>query len=239
AGRETGPCSRAGPSRSSARSTARASPSTGARTSWSTRAGSARTRSSPVSWPRSGEPMPSAFSQRLDAGPLLCDGAMGTMLYARGVSLDACFDVLNLNNPRLVQAIHAEYVAAGADLIETNTFGANRFKLAAHGLESQVREVNRRGVRLARDLRESTGRELLRGLEHLVRSARADGAGGREPAARDPTERGAPQPRRRAAHLPLVAGVYGGVRRAHGGGGGPHRRGLLWYDAAAHRGDAR
>ena len=74
--------------------------------------------------------MPSAFSQRLDAGPLLCDGAMGTMLYARGVSLDACFDVLNLNNPRLVQAIHAEYVAAGADLIETNTFGANRTKLA-------------------------------------------------------------------------------------------------------------
>src|SRR5881396_4344052 len=105
--------------------------------------------------------MPHAFSQRLAAGALLCDGAMGTMLYARGVSLDACFDVLNLNNPRLVQAIHADYVAAGADLIETNTFGANRFKLAAHGLESQVREVNRRGVRLARDVRESTGRDVL------------------------------------------------------------------------------
>src|SRR6059036_2457046 len=105
--------------------------------------------------------MPHAFSQRLAAGALLCDGAMGTMLYARGVSLDACFDVLNLNNPRLVQAIHAEYVAAGADLIETNTFGANRFKLAVHGLEDQVREVNRRGVRLARDVRESTGRDVL------------------------------------------------------------------------------
>src|SRR5205809_1220265 len=105
--------------------------------------------------------MPHAFSQRLAAGALLCDGAMGTMLYARGVSLDACFDVLNLNNPRLVQAIHAEYVAAGADLIETNTFGANRFKLAVHGLEGQVREVNRRGVRLARDVRESTGRDVL------------------------------------------------------------------------------
>src|SRR5438132_8060965 len=65
--------------------------------------------------------MPHAFNLRLDAGPLLCDGAMGTMLYARGVSLDACFDVLNLNNPRLVQAIHADYIAAGADLIETNT----------------------------------------------------------------------------------------------------------------------
>jgi homocysteine S-methyltransferase len=105
--------------------------------------------------------MPHAFSRRLEAGPLLCDGAMGTMLYARGVSLDACFDVLNLNNPRLVQAIHAQYVAAGADCIETNTFGANRFKLAVHGLEGRVREINRAGVRLARDVRESAGRDVF------------------------------------------------------------------------------
>ncbi|MBI4636675.1 MAG: bifunctional homocysteine S-methyltransferase/methylenetetrahydrofolate reductase [Candidatus Rokubacteria bacterium] len=86
---------------------------------------------------------------------------MGTMLYARGVSLDACFDVLNLNDPKLVQSIHAAYVAAGADCIETNTFGANRFKLAPHGLEGQAREINRRGARLARDVRESTGRDVL------------------------------------------------------------------------------
>ena len=86
--------------------------------------------------------MPYELSRRLGAGPLLCDGAMGTLLYARGVSLDACFDVLNLNNPRVVQSIHADYIAAGADCIETNTFGANRFKLAIHGLEGQVREVN-------------------------------------------------------------------------------------------------
>jgi methionine synthase / methylenetetrahydrofolate reductase (NADH) len=104
--------------------------------------------------------MPHAFSERLGEGPLLCDGAMGTVLYARGVPLDACFDVLNLNNPRLVQGVHAEYIAAGADCIETNTFGANRFKLAIHGLELQTREVNRRGVRLARDVRESAGRDV-------------------------------------------------------------------------------
>src|SRR5919108_584685 len=59
--------------------------------------------------------MPHAFSERLTQGALLCDGAMGTVLYARGVPLDACFDVLNLNNPRIVQAVHADYIAAGAD----------------------------------------------------------------------------------------------------------------------------
>ena len=105
--------------------------------------------------------MPYELSRRLEAGPLLCDGAMGTLLYARGVSLDACFDVLNLNNPRVVQSIHADYIAAGADCIETNTFGANRFKLAVHGLDNQVREINRRGVALARDVRESSGRDVF------------------------------------------------------------------------------
>jgi homocysteine S-methyltransferase len=105
--------------------------------------------------------MAHAFSTRLAAGPLLCDGAMGTVLYARGVPLDACFDVLNLNQPAVVGAIHAEYVAAGADCIETNTFGANRFKLAVHGLESRVREINLRGVKLARDVRETMGRDIL------------------------------------------------------------------------------
>src|SRR5881409_2507404 len=101
-----------------------------------------------------------AFSERLAEGPVLCDGAMGTMLYARGVPLDGCFDVLNLNNLRIVQAVHADYIAAGADAIETNTFGANRFKLAVHGVEAQMREINRRGARLARDVRESAGRDV-------------------------------------------------------------------------------
>ncbi len=105
--------------------------------------------------------MPHAFDRRLAEGPLLCDGAMGTQLYARGVPLDACFDVLNVREPKLVQTMHAEYVTAGADLIETNTFGANRFKLAAYGVAAEVREINRRGARLARDVRESTGRDVL------------------------------------------------------------------------------
>src|SRR5213594_1053088 len=104
--------------------------------------------------------MPHAFSERLAEGPVLCDGAMGTMLYARGVPLDGCFDVLNLNNLRVVQAVDADFIAAGADAIETNTFGANRFKLAVHGLEAQVREINRRGARLARDVREAAGRDV-------------------------------------------------------------------------------
>jgi methionine synthase I (cobalamin-dependent)/5,10-methylenetetrahydrofolate reductase len=104
--------------------------------------------------------MPHAFSRRLAEGPLLCDGAMGTMLYARGGAIDACFDVLNLNNPALVQSVHKDYVAAGADCLETNTFGANRFLLAAHNLEDRVRAINRAGVKLARDVRESTGRDV-------------------------------------------------------------------------------
>jgi homocysteine S-methyltransferase len=105
--------------------------------------------------------MPHAFSRRLADAPLLCDGATGTLLYARGVALDACFDVLNLNEPKLVQSVHADYIAAGADAIETNTFGANRFKLAAYGLGADVRAINLRGARLARDVRESAGRDVF------------------------------------------------------------------------------
>ncbi len=102
-----------------------------------------------------------AFLDRLRERPLLGDGAMGTMLYARGVPLDACFDVLNVNEPKVVQGIHAEYIQAGADWIETNTFGANRFKLGVHGLSSRVREINLRGVKLARDVRETMGRDVF------------------------------------------------------------------------------
>ena len=105
--------------------------------------------------------MAAAFLERLRDRPLLGDGAMGTMLYARGVPLDACFDVLNVNEPKIVQGIHTEYIQAGADWIETNTFGANRFKLAVHGLASHVREINLRGAKLARDVRETMGRDVF------------------------------------------------------------------------------
>jgi len=105
--------------------------------------------------------MAAPFLARLRERPLLCDGAMGTALYGRGVSLDACFDVLNVNEPKLPQAIHAEYIAAGADCVQTNTFGANRFKLGVHGLAASVREINLRGAKLARDVRESMGRDVF------------------------------------------------------------------------------
>ena len=105
--------------------------------------------------------MPAPFVAALALRPLLGDGAMGTMLYARGVPVDACFDVLNVTDPKIVQGIHAEYIQAGADCIETNTFGANRWKLGVHGSAARVQEINRSGARLARDVRESMGRDVF------------------------------------------------------------------------------
>ena len=81
---------------------------------------------------------------------LLADGAMGTMLHARGISFTKCFDELNLTNPAAVADIHREYIEAGAQLIITNTFGANQFKLGKHGLRDKLTEINRAGVELAR-----------------------------------------------------------------------------------------
>jgi len=97
----------------------------------------------------------------LAQGPLLCDGAMGTLLYQRGVPLDDCFDALNVDRPELVQELHLAYIHAGADIVETNTFGANRFKLEAFGLEDRVRAINLRGVNVAREAERLAGREVL------------------------------------------------------------------------------
>ncbi len=91
------------------------------------------------------------FSSLLSAHrPILSDGAMGTILNQRGVRFDACFDALNLTNPGLVAEIHHEYIEAGSQIIQTNTFGANRYKLGRHGMEDRVAEVNAAGVELAR-----------------------------------------------------------------------------------------
>ncbi len=83
---------------------------------------------------------------------LLFDGAMGTMLYNKGVFINQCYDELNLRSPDLVRGVHAAYRDAGAEALETNSFGANRLKLSAYGLESQVGEINRAAARLARDV---------------------------------------------------------------------------------------
>jgi homocysteine S-methyltransferase len=82
--------------------------------------------------------------------PLLADGAMGTYLHGRGIAINAAFDELNLKRPELILDVHRAYVAAGADIIETNTFGANRFKLAENGLAERTTQVNRSGAALAR-----------------------------------------------------------------------------------------
>ena len=102
------------------------------------------------------------FQALLDQGKvILADGAMGTMLHSRGASFDSSFDELNLTQPALVAQIHSDYVEAGAQIIETNTFGANRFKLSAHGLESQVMELNQAAVRLARQASDLSTEEIL------------------------------------------------------------------------------
>src|SRR5512143_443556 len=88
---------------------------------------------------------------RLKESPLVFDGAMGTMIYERGVFINTCYDELCLSNPKLVSQIHRDYVDAGADVIETNTFGANRIALAQYGLADKADAINRAGVRLARE----------------------------------------------------------------------------------------
>ncbi|MBM4424063.1 MAG: bifunctional homocysteine S-methyltransferase/methylenetetrahydrofolate reductase [Chloroflexi bacterium] len=107
--------------------------------------------------------MPTALSllDKLASSPLLADGAMGTMLHARGAGLDECFDELNLTRPEAVAQIHRAYIETGADIIETNTFGANRFKLARHGLETKVRQINSAAAAIARQATAESGRDIF------------------------------------------------------------------------------
>ncbi|MFY9855490.1 MAG: bifunctional homocysteine S-methyltransferase/methylenetetrahydrofolate reductase [Terracidiphilus sp.] len=94
------------------------------------------------------------FADIFTSRPLLADGAMGTVIYARGVFINRCYDELNLSDPGLILSIHEDYLQAGAEIIETNTFGANRFRLARHGLADKVAQINVAGVRLARQATE-------------------------------------------------------------------------------------
>jgi methionine synthase I (cobalamin-dependent)/5,10-methylenetetrahydrofolate reductase len=105
----------------------------------------------------------SRFLQLVDSSPtpLLSDGAMGTQLNNRGVAFDQCFDQINLTQPELVMDIHRAYIEAGSQIIQTNTFGANRYKLAEHGLQEKVALINRAGVVLARQAALESGKEVL------------------------------------------------------------------------------
>lgn len=99
--------------------------------------------------------------EQLKQRPVLCDGAMGTLLYTRGVTYEQCFDAVNLSQPELIQSIHQEYISAGAQIIETNTFGANRVKLEAYNLGTRVREINMRAVNIAKEAREVVGQSVF------------------------------------------------------------------------------
>jgi methionine synthase / methylenetetrahydrofolate reductase(NADPH) len=97
----------------------------------------------------------------LNQKTLVADGAMGTMLHTRGIDFDKCFDELNLTSPAAVADIHREYIEAGAELIITNTFGANRYKLSKHGLQDDVSEINRAGVELAKRVVAASFKDVL------------------------------------------------------------------------------
>jgi methionine synthase I (cobalamin-dependent)/5,10-methylenetetrahydrofolate reductase len=90
------------------------------------------------------------FEDYLKENLVLLDGAMGSLIYEKGVFIDKCYDELNLSRPELITSIHEEYVRAGSRVIETNTYGANRFKLKSHNLQDSLEEINTKGVELAR-----------------------------------------------------------------------------------------
>jgi homocysteine S-methyltransferase len=95
------------------------------------------------------------FKERLKKSPVLCDGAMGTLLYSKGIFINRCYDELNLSQPELIRGVHHEYLQAGAEIIETNTFGGNSFRLARHSLADRVRDINLAGARVAREAAKS------------------------------------------------------------------------------------
>ncbi len=104
-----------------------------------------------------------ALRDRLRSGVLVCDGAMGTMLHATGNALDQALPALNLTNPDLVRTIHESYVAAGVDIIQTNTFGGSRLRLSEYGWGERCEEINRAAVAIARQACTANRRVLVAG----------------------------------------------------------------------------
>ena len=99
--------------------------------------------------------MPPDLLARIKQSAVLCDGAMGTLLYSKGIFINRSYDELNLSQPELIRGLHRDYLQAGAEIIETNTFGANSFRLARHSLADKVRDINLAGARLAREAAKS------------------------------------------------------------------------------------
>ena len=108
-------------------------------------------------WPilYSHQDMPSDLLTRIKQSAVLCDGAMGTLLYSKGIFINRSYDELNLSQPELIRGLHHDYLQAGAEIVETNTFGANSFRLARHSLADKVRDINLSGARLAREAAKS------------------------------------------------------------------------------------
>ncbi|MGH3318655.1 MAG: bifunctional homocysteine S-methyltransferase/methylenetetrahydrofolate reductase [Streptosporangiaceae bacterium] len=105
--------------------------------------------------------MGNSFTDALGRRMLVCDGAMGTMLHAAGNSLDRALPELNISDPALVSTIHESYISAGVDVIQTNTFGASRLRLAAHGYADMVRDINAAGVRVAHEAKRTADRAVF------------------------------------------------------------------------------
>src|SRR5205823_2048629 len=99
--------------------------------------------------------MSADFLTRLQKSAVLCDGAMGTLLYSKGIFINRCYDELNLSQPDLIRGVHHEYLQAGAEVIETNTFGGNTHRLERHGLRDKVHDINFSGARLAKEAAKS------------------------------------------------------------------------------------
>src|ERR1700681_4946736 len=99
--------------------------------------------------------MASDFLARIKQSAVLCDGAMGTLLYAKGIFINRSYDELNLSQPELIRGVHHDYLQSGAEIIETNTFGANSFRLARHSLADKARDINLAGARLAHEAAKS------------------------------------------------------------------------------------